>query len=145
MTGKTIFVRGFLFQRPVMTNPSIFWTLLCSNAYEFFSKLDRKSKAIVDKRICLFLLLIFAQQGLFEIQLTVYSALSCLTDFGIYYITRCGIWFKNISYSIYPTLTRTEKGYITKIIPFFFCSIIVYKCTYARKCLQSEQFDVAVG
>ena len=29
----------------------------------------------------------------------------------------------NISYPIYPLSTRTEKDYITKMIPFFFCSV----------------------
>ena len=33
--GKTVFVRCFLFQQSVMTNPTIFWTLLRSNAHEF--------------------------------------------------------------------------------------------------------------
>ena len=33
---------------------------------------------------------------------------------------------KNISYPIYPISTRTEKGYITKSIPFFFCSVYVF-------------------
>ena len=56
----------------------------------------------------------FAQHGLFEIQLTVYSALSRLTDLGIYYIT---IY---ISYSIFPLSTRYEKDYINKITPFIF-------------------------
>ena len=55
-----------------------------------------KSRDIVYQRICLFLWLIFAQHGLFEIQLTVYSALSRLTDLGIYDITRCGIWLLTI-------------------------------------------------
>ena len=31
----------------------------------------------------------------------------------------------NISYPIYPLSTRTEKDYITKMIPFFFCSVYV--------------------
>ena len=31
----------------------------------------------------------------------------------------------NISYPIYPFSTRTEKGYITKMKPFFFCSVYV--------------------
>ena len=31
----------------------------------------------------------------------------------------------NISYPIYPLSTRTEKGYITKLIPFFFCSVYI--------------------
>ena len=29
----------------------------------------------------------------------------------------------NISYPIFPLSTRIEKGYTTKIIPFFFCSV----------------------
>ena len=39
----------------------------------------------------------------------------------------------NISYPIYPLSTRTEKGYITKMIPFFFCSVYMHiwdHCTY---------------
>ena len=31
----------------------------------------------------------------------------------------------NISYPIYPLSTKTEKGYITKMIPFFFCSVYI--------------------
>ena len=50
-----------------------------------------KSRDIVYQRTCLLLCFIFAQHGLFEIQLTVYSAVLRLTDPGIYYITRCGI------------------------------------------------------
>ena len=36
----------------------------------------------------------------------------------------------NISYPIYPLSTRTEKGYITKMIPFFFCSVYLYITIY---------------
>ena len=93
--GKTIFVRGFFFQHPVITNTSIFWTLLRSNAYEFVQHFvfscQGKSRDVVYQRMYLFLWLIFAQQGRFEIQLSDYSALPRLTDLGIYYITRCGI------------------------------------------------------
>ena len=32
----------------------------------------------------------------------------------------------NISYSIYQLSTRTENGYIIKMIPFFFCSVYMY-------------------
>ena len=39
-----------------------------------------KSRDIVYERIFLFLWLIFAQHGLFEIQRTVYWAISCLTE-----------------------------------------------------------------
>ena len=62
--GKTVFMRGFLFHHPVMTNPSIFWTQLRSNVYEFFSIFSAfpagKSRDIVCQRICLLLWLIFA-------------------------------------------------------------------------------------
>ena len=73
-----------------------------------------KSRDIVYLRVWIFCWLMFAQHGLFEIQLTVYSALSRLTDLGIYYIT---IY---ISYSIFPLSTRYEKDYINKITPFIF-------------------------
>ena len=33
----------------------------------------------------------------------------------------------NISYPIYPLSTRTEKGYNTKMIPFFFCSVYILR------------------
>ena len=56
----------------------------------------------------------------FKYQLAVYSALSCLTDLGIYYITRCGIWLLTTF-----DIQETEKGDITKIIPFFFLSVLV--------------------
>ena len=36
----------------------------------------------------------------------------------------------NISYPIFPLLTRTEKGYITKMIPFFFCSVYIHWMLY---------------
>ena len=65
-----------------------------------------KSRDIVYQRICLFLWLIFAQHGLFEIQLTVYSALSRLTDLGIYDITRCGIWLLTIFHIPYIHFQR---------------------------------------
>ena len=35
----------------------------------------------------------------------------------------------NISYPIYPLSTRTEKGYITKVIPFFFVQYTSINCT----------------
>ena len=88
----------------------MFWTLLRSNAYEFFKILcfscQGKSRDIVYQRICLFVWLIFAQHGLFEIQLTVYTALSRLTDLGIYDITRCGIWLLTIFHIPYIQFQR---------------------------------------
>ena len=38
----------------------------------------------------------------------------------------------NISYPIYPLSARTEKGYITKMIPFFFCSVYKKKTEEIR-------------
>ena len=65
-----------------------------------------KSRDIVYQRICLFLWLIFAQHGFFEIQLSVFSALSRLTDLGIYDITRCGIWLLTIFHIPYIRFQR---------------------------------------
>ena len=65
-----------------------------------------KSRDVVYQCTCLFLWLIFAQHGLFEIQLTVYSALSRLTDLGIYDITRCGIWLLKIFHIQYIHFQR---------------------------------------
>ena len=65
-----------------------------------------KSRDVVYHRMCLFLWLIFAQHGLFEIHLTVYSALPRLTDLGIYYITRCGTWLLTRFYIPYIHFQR---------------------------------------
>ena len=50
-----------------------------------------KSRDIIYQSSCLFSWWIFVQHGLFGILLTAYSALSRLTDYGIYSITRCGL------------------------------------------------------
>ena len=42
----------------------------------------------------------------FEIQLTVHSAVSRLTDLGIYDITRCGIWLLTIFHIPYIHFQR---------------------------------------
>ena len=65
-----------------------------------------KSRDIVYQCIGLFFWLIFAQHGLFVIQLTVFSALSLLTDLGIYYITRCRIWLLTIFHIPYVHFQR---------------------------------------
>ena len=85
-----------------------------------------KSRDLVYQRICLFLWLIFAQHGLFEIQLTVYSALSRLTDLGIYDITRCGIWLLTIFHIPYIHFQR-ELRKVTS--PKWYLSFFVqYSC-----------------
>ena len=67
---------------------------------------EGKSKDLVYQHISLFLWLIFGQHGLFEIQLSVYSALSRLTDLGIYDITRCVIWLLTIFHNSYIQFQR---------------------------------------
>ena len=137
-TGKSIFVRGFLFQRSVMTNPSSCWTILCSNTYDFFFKIfcfsyQGKSRDIVYQRICLFWCIIFAQYGRFEIQLTVYSALSLLTDLGIYYITRCVIWLLTIFHIPYIHFQRELRKVTSPklYLSFLLFSICLCSCRYS--------------
>ena len=71
-----------------------------------------KSRDIVYQRIRLLLWLIVAQHGLSEIQLTVNSALSRLTDLGIYDIIQCGIWLLTIFHIPYIHFQR-ELGKVT--------------------------------
>ena len=77
---------------PMHTN---LFNILCVSP-PFCLNCQGKRRDIVYRRKCLFLWLISAKHGLFEIQLTFYSALSRLTHLGIYYITRCGIWLLTI-------------------------------------------------
>ena len=92
-----------------------------------------KSRDVVYQCICLFLWLIFAQHGLFEIQLTVYSALSRLTDLGIYDISRCGIWLLTIFHITYIHFQRelrkvtSPKWYLSFFVQYFTCYIHVFK------------------
>ena len=64
---------------------------ICSTFCILCFSCQGKSRDIVYQVTCLLSWLIFAEPGLFEIQLTAYSARSRLTDHGIYYIIRCGI------------------------------------------------------
>ena len=72
-----------------------------------------KSRDVVYQRTCWFSWLIFIQHGLFGILLTVFSALSRLTDHGIYYISRCGIWLLTIFHIPYIHFQRELR----KVIP----------------------------
>ena len=67
------------------------------------------SRDIVNQRSFWFLWLIFVQYGLYGILLTVYSALSRLTDHGIFYITRCRIWLLTILYHISTFNEKWER------------------------------------
>ena len=51
----------------------------------------------------------FLFHGLYWIQFNAYSALSRLTDLGIYYITRCGIWLLTIFHIPYIHFQREMR------------------------------------
>ena len=87
-----------------------------------------KNRDIVYQRTGLFLWLIFAQHGLFEIQLTVYSALSRLADLGIYDIIRCEIWLLTIFHIPYIHFQR-ELRKVTS--PKWYLSFFVQYTTAA--------------
>ena len=67
---------------------------------------QEKSRDIVYQRTGLFPWSIFVENGLFGIILTVFSALSRLTDHDIYYITRCRIWLLTIFHIPYIHFQR---------------------------------------
>ena len=88
-----------------------------------------KSRDIAYLRICLLKWLIFAQHWLFKIQLTVYSALSRLTDLGIYDITRSGIWLLTIFHIPYIHFQRelrkvtSPKWYLSFFVQYIWCVV----------------------
>ena len=97
-----------------------------------------KRRDIVYQRICLFLWYIFAQHGLFEIQLTAYSALSRLTDLGIYDMTWCRILLLTIFHIPYIHFQR-ELRKVTS--PKWYLSFFVqYTCLFACICCQFITF-----
>ena len=124
----TIFVRGFLFQYPVMTNPSIFWTLLRSNAYEFVQYFviflsGKKYWYRTSTHILIFVVNIRPARTCW---ISTHCLLGPFTLDWSRNLLHNPMWYMavdNISYPIYPLSTRTEKCNITKIIPFFFCLV----------------------
>ena len=127
---KTIFVRVFLFRHLFMTNPTIFWTLLRFNEYDFFNILwfscQGKSRDIVYQRTCWFSWLIFVQHWLYGILLTAWSALSRLTDQGIIYLTRCRIWLLTLFHIAYINFKRELRKVTPQklYLSFFFVQYI---------------------
>ena len=129
--GNTVFVRCFLFQHSVMTNPTIFWILLRSNAFEFVQEfllfLSGKSRDIVYQHRCFFVVNIRQSR-------TFWNSIHCLLipftldwSRNLWHNPMWNMAVNNISFPIYPLSTRTEKGYITRMIPFFFCSVYFSK------------------
>ena len=142
--GKTVFVRCFFFStQSWRTLPSFgqYCVPMHTNLFKILCfSCQGKSRDIVYQRICLFLWLIFAQHGLFEIQLTFYSALSRLTDLGIYDITRCGIWLLTIFHIPYIHYQR-ELGKVTlhhQNDTFLFCSVYYLRNKNEKQCIIAE-------
>ena len=80
-----------------------------------------KSRDIVYQRTCWFSWLIFVQHERTGILLTEYSALSRLTDQGLYYIIRCWIWLLTMFHIPYIHFQRElRKVSPPKWYPSFF-------------------------
>ena len=86
-----------------------------------------KSRDIVYQHTCWFSWLIFVQHGLFGILLTVSSALSPLTDHGIYYIIRCGNMAVN---NIFISHISIYNEKLRKVIPpkLYLSFFVQYTC-----------------
>ena len=126
--GYTVFVRCFLFQHSVMTNPTIFWTLLRSNAYEFVKDFvvflsGKKSRYRLSTQMLIFVVNIRPARTFWNSTHCLLSPFTLDWSRNLLHNPMWNMAVNNISYPIYPLSTRTEKGYITKMIPFFFCSV----------------------
>ena len=139
--GKTVFVRCFLFQPSVMTNPTIFWTLLRSNAYEFVQNfvlflLGKKYRYRLSMQMLIFVVNIRPARTFSNSTHCLLSPFTLDWSRNLWHNLMWNMAVNNISYPIYPLPTRTEKGYITKMIPFFFlfsicCYIFILDCMLA--------------
>ena len=133
--NKPIFVRYLLFQHPVMSNPSIFWILLRSNAYEFVHNFvlfrsGRKYRYRLSTCMLIFVINIRPAR-------TFWNSNNCLLipftldwSRNLLHNPMWNMTVNNISYLKYPLSTRPEKGYITKIISFFFVQYTIYIFIY---------------
>ena len=129
--GKTVFVGCFLFQHSVMTNPTVFWTLLRSNAYEFVQDFvlflsGKKYRYRLSTHMVIFVVSIRPARTFWNSTHCLLSPFTLDWSRNLWHNPMWNIAVNNISYPIYPLSTRTEKGYITKMIPFFFCSVYLY-------------------
>ena len=126
--GKTVFVWCFLFQHSVMTNPTIFWTLLRSNAYEFVQDFvillsGKKKRYRLSTHMLIFVVNIRQARTFWNSTHCLLSPFTLDWSRNLWHNTMWNMAVINISYPIYPLSTRTEQGYRTKMIPFFFCSV----------------------
>ena len=123
--GKTVSVRCFLFQHSVLANPTVFWTLLRSNAYEFVTDFvlflsGKKLRYRLSTHMLIFVVKIRPSRKFWNSTHCLLSPFTLDWSRNLWNNPMWNMAVNNISYLIYPLSTRTEKGYITKMIPFFF-------------------------
>ena len=126
--GYTVFVRCFPFQHSVMTNPTIFWTLLRSNAYEFVQDFviflsGKQQRYRLSTQMLIFVVNIRPARTFWNSTHCLLSPFALDWSRNLLHNPMWNMAVSNISYPIYQLSTRTEKGYTTKMIPFFFCSV----------------------
>ena len=122
-------MRVFLFRHPFITNPTIFWTRLHSKSWNMFNILviflsGKRYRHRLSTHMLIFVVNIRPAQTLSDS--TVYSAPPHLTNHGIYYITRCGIWLLTIFHIPYFNF-QLELRKVTppKLYLSFFCSVYI--------------------
>ena len=133
-------MRVFLFRHSTL--PSFGHSCVPMNTTLFnilWFSFQETSRDIVYQRSCLFSWLIFVQHGLYGIILTFYSALSRLTDHGIYYITRCRIWLLTIFHISFIHFQRElrkvtpPKWYLSFLFSIVIEWLNVFFCIYVCK------------
>ena len=125
-----IFVNGYI-EIPMNTNLfNILW-FSCQG----------KSRDIVHQSNCLFWWWIFVQHGLFGILLTAYSVLSRLTNHGIYFITRCGLWMLTIFHISDIHLQRELR----KVTPQkLYLSFLLFSIYTPRTCILGQRINKGI-
>ena len=118
-------MRCFLFQHSVMANPTVFWALLRSNAYEFVHDFvhfpsGKKKRYRLSTHMLIFVVNIRPARTFWNSTHCLRSPFTLDWSRNLWQDPMWNMAVNKISYPIYPLSTRTEKGYITKMIPFFF-------------------------
>ena len=111
-----------------MTNPTNFWTLLRSNAYEFVQDFvlflsGKKKRYRLSTHMLIFVVNIRPARTFWNSTYCLLSSFTLDWSRNLWHNPMWNMAVNNISYPIYPLSTRTDKGHITKMIPFFFCSV----------------------
>ena len=130
-TGKQFSCEVFFFS-PVMTHPSIFWTQLRSNAYQFVQNVvlflsGKKEIYRLSSHMLIFVVNFRPAQIFWNSTHCLLSPFTLDWSRNVLHNPMWNMAVNNISYPMYPLSTGTEKGYITKSIPFFICYILANK------------------